>query len=96
MRTGHIALPGTFLLSHMRNPEKADLPAKRSIVHFGFIADIHLPDRKKPRHMRTGVRCITEGRLVNSYQSEGPFSAKAWTRKSMKARTLGCVKRPGG
>ena len=31
-----------------------------------------------------------------AYQSIGPLSPNCCTRKSMKARTLGWVKRPGG
>ena len=42
------------------------------------------------------LRRYRRTRKIWLYQSVGPFSANEWTRKSMNARTFGCVKRPGG
>ncbi len=54
-------------------------------------------DNKKGCHSASeGTQSIPRQWIRKSYQMFGPLSAKAWTRKSMKARTFGWVKRPGG
>ena len=55
--------------------------------------------RHAQRRARTGRQGLVLGscRLADHHLYQpGPLSAKALTRKSMKARTLGWVKRPGG
>ena len=54
------------------------------------------PKEKTPRGGGAGEFGCQGKQRELGYQSEGPFSAKALTRKSIKARTLGWVNRPGG
>ena len=51
---------------------------------------------KRDGGAHTGTPPHSDVQDVGPYQASGPFSAKEFTRKSMKARTLGWVNRPGG